>query len=59
MKLKNEECNIVFELIVVAAERCTFFHHECTLTLCSDGPPYCVLGTCTCTMNTWEGIITI
>lgn len=39
----------------VAAERCTFFHHECSGTTCTDGAPHCVLGTCTCTMNTGQG----
>lgn len=48
---------MIYVFLKVAAERCTFFHHECSGTTCTDGAPHCVLGTCTCTMNTGQGII--
>ncbi|XP_052694814.1 serine protease inhibitor Cvsi-2-like [Crassostrea angulata] len=43
---------IALLIAAVAAERCTFFHHECSGTTCTDGAPHCVLGTCRCTQNT-------
>lgn len=48
---------MIYIFLQVAAERCTFFHHECSGTTCTDGTPHCVLGTCTCTMITGQGII--
>lgn len=48
--------NVYFIFPPVAAERCTFFHHECSGTTCTDGAAHCVLGTCRCTQNTGHGM---